>query len=106
MMKHIGLRLYGDRAVHRVTDTGGACGGAGHAESAGCLRRERPESGITRGQRDAFLARTQGPGALIVHIMMQRSTEYGQLWTITIYCEYPNWWLIMNRHLIIAHYQL
>jgi hypothetical protein len=34
----------GVRVVHRATDTGGgACGGAGHAWSAGWLHRERPE---------------------------------------------------------------
>jgi hypothetical protein len=33
------------RAVHRVIDTGGACGGAGRAGTWGCPCRERPRAG-------------------------------------------------------------
>ena len=50
----IELCLYGDRAVHRATDTVDACGGAGHAGSAGCSLPETPESGILRAREVAF----------------------------------------------------
>ena len=33
------------RVVHRANDTGGVCGGWGHAGIAGCLCRERPGAG-------------------------------------------------------------
>ncbi len=53
----------GVRAVHRAIDTGGACGGAGHAGSAGCPLPETTERGILRAGEVAFCLGRQVAGA-------------------------------------------
>ena len=78
------------------------------AADGSVLHRTQGHRGRGEGGQNGGIRGRSGhlSGDLIVHIMMQRFTEYGQLRTITIYCEYPNWRLIMTRHLITAHYQL
>ena len=104
----IALSLYGDRAVHRATDTGGA-GGVGvtpgvrdactgnvlEGDSLGGRWRRFPRTQGQRGRGEgrfrAVVAgcrvrRGRSADALIVHVMMQRSNEYGQK---TTFLEFP-----------------
>ena len=82
-MKPIELCPYGDRDVHRVTDTGGVCGGGDHVGSAGCLHRERPGAGPSGQQMVAFLARAQAgegvSGAMVQCQIFTASKPAGKL---------------------------
>ena len=63
-MKNIALCLYGNRSVHRVIDTGGACGGGVHAGTWGCPCRERPGAHHSGPERWRYApdAGSLGPG--------------------------------------------